>query len=536
MKALKGLMVYIGIVIAIVALLCAGLFGVMYFVPSFKIMGVGVVNTTSVKSDKIFLKDYADIENIQLNITGENINYSVVPYEYNEKNDKDLIGRTIDFSISVKQFGVGFDSTECGIIKKIKQEGKLLKVDFVITETSGLLSRSGKGVTIKIPNDNDIVYDMFLTTKDANISLGSDKPININSLSVSTNNGDLYVSNIGTVEKINEENIRTLELNNLSLQTSGMGNFDFSSVNNLRVKNTIKLTAKRGDFRFRNIYADLDARGSDVALYADTITTKTEGLKFLTESGYFQVNKIVTANDIENMIVTNNCEVNVKEISGRTGIDTEYGNITISVLHDDAILYSKHGNIAIFQAKSDISAKSEFGNIKVDEYYGIGLFKNVKGNIVVASKSEFSSQIWSEIENVDGDIQVTNNCNRLLVNNKKGSGRAIINFSNVQLGLDDTTSFQHKVELNSRAQHRVFINALPVVNKNAAFKFKAVGLITGNIAGFNNDQSGTDGESDEEKWQYYPNNTPDYIGYSSAACFFYFEGKIEFVTSEYSAY
>lgn len=530
MKALKGLMVYIGIVLAIIVLLCVGLFGVMYFVPSFKIMGVGVVNTSTAESGTIFLKDYEGITNIQLNVTGENIDYSILPYKYDAEEDKSNIGQTIDFDINVKLFGISFDSSECRIIKNVERSGELLKVNFNITETNGLLSRSGKGVTIKIPNDDKFTYDMFLNIQDANISLGSDYPVNIHNLSVSTNNGNLHASNLGKDVEENGKKTRVLELLNLSLQTSGMGNFDFSSINTLKVENSIRLTAKMGDFKFQNIEADVDARGNDVALYADTITTKSNGLKFLTESGHFEVVKIVTADNIENMIVTNNCQIIVDEIWGKTGIDTEYGDIKIETLHNKSILYSKHGNIDIFKANDYISAESEFGDIEVDEYYHAGIFKNVKGNITVTSKSEYDQEYpflrYTDIQNVDGNIKVNNNVNRLLVDNMKGTGKAEIVFHNIQDNLSEGHGFQHVIKLNSRCDgyHEVKVNT---GTGSTPFKFKAIGTLEGEIAGFQNDKYGSKVMSKDEL-QFYPSNTEENKNLSETACFFYFEGKIRF--------
>ena len=74
MKALKGLLIYIGIVLASILGIAIILFGIMYFVPSFRIFGVGVVHDGS-KEDgtAVDISNFSGFSDIELNISSKKV-------------------------------------------------------------------------------------------------------------------------------------------------------------------------------------------------------------------------------------------------------------------------------------------------------------------------------------------------------------------------------------------------------------------------------------------------------------------------------
>ena len=83
MKALKGLLIYIGIVLAMIAGIAILLFAGMYFFPTFRILGVGVVHGNRGSTEKVSLADYSGYEVVELNVNSRNIDIEIV----SEKND-----------------------------------------------------------------------------------------------------------------------------------------------------------------------------------------------------------------------------------------------------------------------------------------------------------------------------------------------------------------------------------------------------------------------------------------------------------------
>ena len=78
MRALKGLLIYVGIVLGIILGIGVLLFGVMYFVPSFRIAGVGVVHSSDIVKDSIVdLAEYPTLTNYVLNVSSKNISINI---------------------------------------------------------------------------------------------------------------------------------------------------------------------------------------------------------------------------------------------------------------------------------------------------------------------------------------------------------------------------------------------------------------------------------------------------------------------------
>ena len=243
MKALKGLMIYVGIVLGMLVGICVLLFSIMYFVPSFRIMGVGVIHKNENGAETLIkLSEFETFDKIDLSVNSKRI-------EINCEIANGIDDIKYDFDLN--SFGIAFDIVEYGILQDAKVEDKTLKLNLSVTEPSGWISDTSSVLKITIPAQYD--YDLAFKTTDGNIDLNSNsESIKINKLTVSTGKGHFRTNELG--EKIEDK--YHLILNSLNLTTES-GNFDLSKINELTINEPIKLFSSNGDFVFNNVNASL---------------------------------------------------------------------------------------------------------------------------------------------------------------------------------------------------------------------------------------------------------------------------------------
>ena len=228
--------------------------------------------------------------------------------------------------------------------------------------------------------------------------------------------------------------------------------------------------------------------------------------------------------DLINTIVTENCDVKIDEISGRTAIVTTYGNITVGILNDYANLKSEHGNVNITKAKGDLNINTEFGNISVASYERNGRFVSVRGNINVKGTGDYIQGVYTQIENTEGSITVDNKVNRLLVTTY-GSSKVEITYREIKGGLTNPFDvFQHKVKLNDHGSAIIY---MPTQNYKTPFKFLAKGNISGEISGLIPEYGGDKVKSSDD-FQYFPSASSENEELCRQSCYFEFYGTIVF--------
>lgn len=504
MKALKGLLIYIGIALAMVLGVCVLLFAGMYFFPTFRIAGIGIVHKSkTVVNEEIDFSNYSNFDNIELTIGSKRVNVEIVPTE--EK---------FTYTLQQDVFGIVYDMTEYAVIKTISQTDNTIKVNLNVTEPNGLWADNNSELKICLPKNHK--YNAIINTNKGQVNIDS---CSLNSLNVTTTSGNVSLTNCG--ELINDERYLILDALNLSTDT---GNFDLSSVSNLTVNSVIKLNANDGDFNFGNIKAGLDIAGTGVRLTAKTISTSEDGFRFISENGFFKIDKIITGIGTENTIVTENCDVQINEIFGKTAIITTYGNINITTLNDKTTLSSEHGNINIKQAYEDLRITTDFGNITVSSYLMNGKFVSRKGNIDVKSIGEYQKGIRTEIQNEDGAINVDNKINQLIVKTT-GMSKVTVTYREIKGGLTNIEDvFQHKVTLGQYSSAIVY---MPTANYNTPFKFKAKGNISGEISGLISEYEGDEVRTSDE-YQFFPSASKETQELCKESCYFDFLGTIEF--------
>jgi hypothetical protein len=444
----------------------------------------------------ISLDGYTDYDSVVLNVTSDKVDINIVPTE-----EKSII-----YSMDLSIFGFSTERVEYQVVKQISIIDDKLQIHLNVTEPNGAISTGSSAVTIKVPTE--LSFALVTNTRLGNVSIGhKDYPLALTDLSVSTRKGDLELINIGS-----SGDYKSLQLNTLNLTTE-KGDFDLSSIDSLTVKNNIKLVAEDGEFVFKNVFASIDITGTGIRIDADSITCGINGFSFIAENGYFNIKNLSCVAGAENTIIAENVAINIDEISGKTGIITAYGDINIGKLYGYTIIENDNGNVSIGSAKESISVKTNMGNIKVDEYWATGKFTSNRGDIVVNSRGDFVAENFTEIYNVDGNVKVRNNINRLVLKTT-GRSHVVVAFAKVKAG----SVFQHKVETNSVQGSCVVY--MPTLTGDVPYMFKANGIISGSII------SNVYSSQDE---QFFPEGI-DASKKSMAkqnACFF-FDGRIEF--------
>ena len=510
MKALKGFLIYVGIVLAMILGIGIILFAVMYFVPSFRLMGVGVVHHNDTRDNAVIeLAKYSDYDNIEINVSSKRIQLDV------QSSSK---VQNIEYALKLNNFGIAFDIVEYKVVKSVDVKDSILKVNLNITEPEGMISDTSSVFVLTLPDK--YAYDLILKTTDGNIYLkGGNSGLKINKLTTTTGTGDLNLSNVGQTIGTTTN----LILDTLNMTTSS-GKMNLNTINNLTVKNPIKLNSSNGTFNFVNVNAGFNVAGTGVKLNANTINTDINGFKFISENGFFDIVKLITPTGAENTIVTEHCNVEIDEITGRTAIINTFGNINLGTINSNIVLESEHGNVNVTLAKEDIRVETDFGNISVNAYQKNGKFVSRKGNINVRSTGDYVQGAYTQIENEDGQINVDNKINRLLVTTT-GSSKVEITFREIKGGLEDPNDvFQHKVNLSNYSSAIVY---MPTANYKTPFKFKAKGNISGEISGLTSVYEGDEVKSSDD-FQFFPSASAESQTECQKSCYFEFYGTIEF--------
>ena len=507
MKAIKGLLVYIGIIIAVLFIVCFAIFGFMYFFPTFRLFGIGVIHADEQSNiEKIIMSEYSGYDNIELNLSSNKININVVTVE-----DSQDISYNLDLSV----FGISTDITEYRIIRSVDVKDRILKINLSVTEPNGWISNNSSYMNIKVPANKS--YDILTKTQSGSVSLGQgETALKCNKLTVNTKGGNL---NIGSLAESGVLNLEALNL------TTTSGKMDFSSINTINVANKMLINANRGYFKFNNINADIDVRGTGVEISAQTIKCPSTGLTFMAENGTFNVKSLNSLGGAENTIVTEYGNVNIEKVIGDTGIITTYGNINIGIAKDDLILESTHGKIDVVEVSGDIRASSHYGDINVQKYFQSGNFVSEQGEIRVESAGDYEHGRVTKIKSKDGNVFVINKVNQLNLN-ITGTAKAEIKFTTIKTGLTDATTYQNTIKTGTHGRCELY---LPVrsVNDDLYFKFTAKGNITGALSGLEGEylEHGMNVVSKDEP-QYYPNKDAEVLWFT--CCSFYCEGNIHF--------
>ena len=494
MKALKGLLVYIGLILGIAAGSVAILVCIMYFFPQVRIAGIGMVHyNKTIDTQVVELSKYEYTEpNVNLTITSNNIGINVYPIE----------GNDIKYNLQLSIFGLSTEIVEYQVVKtaEVDEHGNL-NIFMTVTEPKGWISTENSIANIAVPKD--IIWNLSATTKKGQVYIGSSNhSLQMNNLAVTTGNGDLSLINVGT-----NGTERSLELSTLTL-TTNKGEFDLSAIDNLTVTNKVQLKANDGEFKFKKLYASVDITGDGVKLTADKVLCGSKGFSFIGVNGYFTIGVLECPEGSENTLIADNMEFSIGTITGKTGIVTTYGNVKINTTNSYTTIENYNGNVSVDKAQDNINIDAHMGNITVGAYYASGKFVSNKGDINVYSRADYIDGCVTEIYNVDGNVKVKNEINRLILTT---TGRSNVEVVLGKIKTDLEMPFTHKIDTSVNGSCVVYF---PTINISA-FKYTAKGIISGDLS------AGT-------SVQYYPGESAENIANANVTANFEFIGKITF--------
>lgn len=479
MKVIKGIFVYTMIIIG--ALLGVGilLLGSMYL---FKIEVFGYrflnVNISKQIYDNLLLNSYYSTSG------GDNVKYldsCKVDGKYYVKfvvNSDDYSIRFVPYSegnyvsyyvmndftgfvkSSTKQFRAAVNITSS------IDANNTLVFNVNVSNPTGLLSfdKTESRIVIGVPekyNNAYFYYDMDLTTNKGNITLTNsvtstnqfDCPLNVNSLTASTNGGNITlggfereIDDVASTDKVTVYKAKsTATLNGLVLTTKG-GTIDFRDFKSLTIRNKFVLESTKADYIFENLTAEngMEVLGTNVLLKANILTCNGDFV-YKSDTGGIEVNYLnageysYDANYVEGKyrfyetesnksklhnvsIFSESTNITIGAVMGKARIDNEYGKIKIGYLCNQASITNANGDITITKSgvlpntltkdgeqttsTSSIVAYNTYGNISVGEYRQNGYFQNVKGKTTLYSKAASGHGWYTNVESKDGNIEL----------------------------------------------------------------------------------------------------------------------------------
>ncbi len=433
LKAIKGILLYILIIIGII--IACGLLAIILMVifPNLKLFGYGVVYRNK-QYDAVVVNSSYSTYNLTLNTDA----YDIVI----EKGETNKV--TYYYVDDV----IGLANSE---LTKLTAKIQTNNIMLTVNEPSGFVLYKRSRLVVIVPESVSINLTLKSTKGDIVV-----KNCNVLSVNVTTDIGDFIIVH---------DTATALNLSSLNLN-SASATFDFSAFESVEVASKTVIAATRGDFIFQTLVSDVEVMGEDIAIKANAILTKSLGLTFFSNNGWFRVGTLNSTGK-QNAIISDNCLIEIGNLYGNTRIKSTNGNITVGNVFGNSVLETENGNITVTSAKENLRAENRHGSIVVHEYFKVGRFKSVKGNITVKSVSEKNLEYFTDIENVDGSIDLINNINKV---NIIASGRSNVHVkfnkiidSPIEHNIDATSGYI-SVWVNPNSSHfRISVTGSSVV-------------------------------------------------------------------------
>lgn len=399
MKALKGIIVYIGLVLMAIILIFGLMVGFLFLSKKSTIFGYYFRNVSLKESthyEKPLYTDEADptnskLEVVNLKIKANNYNVLVKPHQESMKLVVSSLSDYFGFlKASVDPETKEKSAVECPTALVTKQAWSVDKTTFTLEinmlEPEGLFGfRKNNTLYIDVPfqvGNHVVKYNLDITTGNKDITFkagtlvtktaGVEKtqtlPLNIDSMVLNTNKGDAIISGIGsTIDKLDKETT----VDKLDISTNG-GTFDFSAYDVITVKtNKLSLTSKNANYKFKKLVAEegIEVVGNNVKLDADEIHCGKRGFLYKADTGALRIGILNSSNMVritdgetynyklpvdeslklvyENSIFTKSSDIEINEVVGKVGLVNTYGNVNIGHLSHQASITSENGNVKI---------------------------------------------------------------------------------------------------------------------------------------------------------------------------------------------
>lgn len=400
MKALKGIIVYIGLVLMAIVLILALMVGFLFLSKNSTLFGYYFRNV-SLKNcfhyECLLSMDEETPENSMVEVVNLRVlaqNYNIVVTSHQD---------SLKLSVSSTNDYYGFlQATVDPETKKNTAEiypraivndktwsdgGKTLTLSILMEEPTGLFGfRKNNNLYINLPfqvGDKVVKYNLdietgnkniefktgSLVTRDSqNIETSQKLPLNVDSLVLKTKKGNAIISGIGS--KINQVD-ETIVVDKLDISTNG-GTFDFSQYKIVTVKeNKLSLTSQNANYKFKKLIAEqgVEIVGDNVKFDADEVHCGQSGFLYKSTTGALRIGVLNSSNMTrfsekeiynyrlpsdqtmtmvyENSIFTESSDVEINEIVGKVGIVNTYGNVKIGHLSHQASITSENGNVTI---------------------------------------------------------------------------------------------------------------------------------------------------------------------------------------------
>ena len=337
MRALAGVMKYVGIVLISGVLILAFCVGLMFFMPKMRLFGYyfrQVDARSQLMGEPIDLSSSFSGDKIKLTIEAHDYDIIIQPIEVKDKcafyiyQETDYIG----FLKGVKENeGTPLEKTVAKLYPE-RREASINKSDpsagvyhWIFDEPQGILSMNAENkIVINVPyskGGKPLFYDLDITTHNGDIHLTNsvdekDKylnTLNISGLSLKTNKGNAYFKGIGSnvdegTEGEGENTQKTapkvLRLNNLDITTNG-GTFDFRKFEKVTVLDKVELTSKKAKYLFNtvathdgnsegNLPNGIVVNGDNVEFRADSVYCGEDGFTFKSTTGVLDVKKLIS--------------------------------------------------------------------------------------------------------------------------------------------------------------------------------------------------------------------------------------------------
>jgi len=424
---------------------------------------VGILYLFFVPGSSLFGICYKSYNNYYKSESYNSEKYKTIVLNSNDYDVHIVESTNDDISVRVYSNSLGFfltknSNTKISPVVNLEKE----TLTFNITEPNGLAFNNSSRIDLSIPAD--MQFNITLKNNKASTFISNENII-INNLTYTTNNGDFSISkaelngdlklNLNKADFKISDNTKT-NLNDVELSlTSGRFLASDSKFNNVSIKENTRGIVKLKECE--NITQDTKTAGGSIeietASFANIKSSSTNvninnimngGIITLSENGDVKINKLIGRTSI----VTNSGNININEVSSYLNVETILDIETIS------------GNINIANAYENINLKTKTGTANI-------VYHKDATNKYLSAETSNGKIIASGLEKVN--LLITNN------------GRAEIDMSDIV----DTSSINGK-------KGSIFVR----VNKNSKYKLvtKSESSVRVNLAQIPNYGGYTTGE------------------------------------------
>ncbi len=377
-----------------------------------------------------------------------NINISTTKYGI-EIMGSDEVAGVMSYSYTGFHLGVS-DAENVKVMRTIN--GNSLNI--TVLEPLGLVTSINCKILIKVSSAYS--YNISVSTDSAKTTISN---VQINHLNGVSKSGDFSVTH----------ETRQLTMQSLNIITTS-GDIDFSALDDLTIQSKSYISALDSKFTFNNLNASLFIRGSKIFFSAKQIDASINGFEVVCSSGSFVVLAVISG-EKDFTIVSDACNIQISNVTGRSSMTTTSGSVNIKDLNSrDCIIRTTSGNVTVKNAADNIFVITNSGNINVEEFYKTGQFATYSGNINVISLSPYDINYHTSISTNSGNVIFENNVNKSMIS--MAGGQANVKFWRVA----QTGDLEHRINnVNGKTSIGIMAELTDII------RFKLVGTVSGSI-------------------------------------------------------